>query len=242
MPCGSYRHYHVDDVASHRRLFFDDFSQPLPYWFMCGMLYGVTADVARWLRDEARAPRRRIGLVGEDFLLRTWLHDAKRGRNAHTCGWAHCHDLPYPSSASQNALPSDATARMHDPRNLTSVAAEKALFASNRELNRELADGREDARRGHDGVGTRIAAWRAYGHAFLAQTVVVHNIKSFAEYVAIAAYFERYKQPIARAATAALGARAPSSASPPWTQPLRTDAKAARADFFEYIGRPVPPE
>ena len=79
--------------------------------------------------------------------------------------------------------------------------------------------------------GPCIAAWRAYGHAMLSETVVVHNIKSSAEYVAISAYYERYRVEMARAArggggapTAATGA---ANAGPePWTVTLRPVAEA----------------
>ena len=224
-----YREYKVDDIETHSHLFFDDMSQPTPYWFMCGMLYGVTGDVASWLRKGAKPPKRKIGMTGEDFLLRAWLHEGKRGKQAYTCGWAHCYDLPHPSTASQNALPSDATARMH-PSNRTTIAIEKALHARHREMNKEgvMANGLEDERHGHYGVGPRLDAWRAYGHSMLSETVVVHNIKTFAEYLQVAATFQRYKASIAGA----------SGSAESWTRPLQTDSATGIARFRRTLGLP----
>ena len=225
-----YRPYRVDDLHAHGQLFWDDNEQDMPDWFMCGMLYGVTADVAHWLRTEAAAPRRKLGAFGEDMLLRTWLHAGKRGRRAYTCGWSHCYDLPYPGGASQNALPANAATRQHDPRNYSTPTVEKTFFARNRDINKEVADGLEDERRGHLGMSARIAAWLAYGHAMLSQTVVVHNIKTYSEYVAVAAYFERYKQMLARQAL--------DTRDPQWTLPFRTQQKEgeAKADFLRFLG------
>ena len=58
-------------------------------------------------------------------------------------------------------------------------------------MNKEgvMANGLEDERHGHYGVGPRLDAWRAYGHSMLSETVVVHNIKTFAEYLQVAATF-----------------------------------------------------
>ena len=63
----------------------------------------------------------------------------------------------------------------------------------------------------------------------LSETVVVHNIKSSAEYVAISAYYERYRVEMAKAARGSGGA--PTAAMPgagfnPWTVTLRPLAEA----------------
>ena len=74
------------------------------------------------------------------------------------------------------------------------------------------------------------------GHCSKFWTVVVHNIKTFAEYVAIAAYFERYRQSISSAAVATRAADARS----PWTQPMLSDSRKGKADFYRELGVPQP--
>ena len=231
-----FRPYAIGDEVSHRRLFWDDLDNEWPFWFMCGMLYAVTRDVAHWLRTEARPPSTRFGMTGEDYLLRTWLHRGRRGANAHTCLWAHCYDLPMPSAASQNALPSEtatqpglrADAAPHAPReslwrhrqhvgghtfppevpagtsaaggagNVT-LAIEKALWQRHREAHRDPPDPAADEAAAHGGVSARVAAWLSYGHRMLLETVVVHNIKTFGEWLSIASYFERHRQRLVQA-------------------------------------------
>ena len=88
------RAYAVDDDASHTELFWDDSKEVHPSWFMCGMLYAVTADVASWLGSPGAKPRRKMpGIAGEDYLLRHWLHAGGRGSNARSCLWTHCGTL-----------------------------------------------------------------------------------------------------------------------------------------------------
>ena len=106
------------------------------------------------------------------------------------------------------------------------------IFSRNRELNdKHMADGRADEAAGHAGASARIAAWRAYGHAMLSETVVVHNIKSTAEYVAISAYYERYRVELAKAARAGEGstaaaAGAAGTGTERWTVRLRPLSEA----------------
>ena len=109
-----YREYKVDDIETHGHLFFDDIRRsPRPIG-LCAECFAASRVTSRAGCVMAlRPPKRKIGMTGEDFLLRAWLHEGKKGKQAYTCGWAHCYDLPHPSTASQNALPSDATARMH---------------------------------------------------------------------------------------------------------------------------------
>lgn len=207
-----YRTHSLGDRAAHRQFFWDDREHEWPFWFMCGMLYAVTPDIAHWLATEAKPPRTNFGMTGEDFLLRTWLHEGKRGANAHTCLWEHCYDLPMPTSASQNALPMDATVRRHHVKsqpepllnsqlalgtggagNVT-LGVEKAAFQTNRALNREPPDAAEDEAAGHAGHSARVAAWLAFGNRMVLETVVVHNIKTFGEFLSVASYFERHRQ------------------------------------------------
>ena len=208
---------------------------------MCGMLYAVTADVARWLRTEARGPTRKIGSTGEDFLLRAWLHAGKRGANSHACLWQHCYDLPQPSSASQNALPPDPATRRHNVANAT-LASTRAAYAQNREQNREDGIAELDESAGHLGSSARIDTWRRYGHRMLAETVVVHNIKATAEWLAISAYYERYRQAIGRAAIRRQMKERGSDglATGAWTVPLQPYSREAKRGFYQLLGLPLP--
>ena len=62
----------------------------------------------------------------------------------------------------------------------------------------------------------------------LSETVVVHNIKTFAEYLQVAATFQRYKASIAGA----------SGSAESWTRPLQTDSATGIARFRRTLGLP----
>jgi hypothetical protein len=260
------REHSVGDSRAHGDLFFDDRDEELPVWFMCGMLYALTADVARWLRLEAKAPARKIGMTGEDFLLRRWLMAGRRGANAHTCLWAHCYDLPMPNSASQNALPTDHVRQAH-PTNRT-LESEKRTFARHRELNRDARSPDRgagtaatdaavvDAEGGHLGESARVAAWKRYGPRMLSETVVVHNIKTTSEWLSISAHFERYRAQIMQTAQWELQRGAgrgrdrvggsgsdagATGSSTSWTLPMQPFSAVAMARFYKLLGFPAPP-
>jgi len=78
--------------------FVDDGARLYPQWMMCGMMYGLSSDLMRWLASpESLLARWQMhGHVphGEDIQMRYFLHRKHRGSNAYSIGWSHCTELP----------------------------------------------------------------------------------------------------------------------------------------------------
>lgn len=164
-----------------------------------------------------------------------------------------------PNAASQNALPTDAASQQHERNRTTSM--EKEIHARNKELNKEQPDAAVDESAGHAGMSARVAAWLRYGHGMLTETVVVHNVKTTAEWLSVAAFFERHRQRIVqhagvtavrptstarplgrhgRSAKHMGGANARADAASAWTVRMRpsSELQSAKYDYFRMIGFP----
>ena len=153
-----------------------------------------------------------------------------------------------PSAASQNALPTDAVSQRHEGNRTTTM--EKALHARNKELNKEQPDAANDEAAGHAGMSARVAAWLRYGHAMLTETVVVHNVKTTAEWLSVAAYFERHRQKIVQQVQAITarplgrngrgGKHAGAVEANAWTLQMRprSELQAAKLAYFHMLGLP----